>query len=152
MQWATNNFASLLIFAGLALLAIEMLVLGFSVFILFFIGLACLVSGFGMLIGLLPATMIAAFGSVGILSLVFAAVLWKPLKKLQNSGDAHTVRGDFIGHSFVLEQAVSSTEHGRHRHSGIEWKVRSDSMIPAGVEVEVIKAEVGLLTVAAKTT
>jgi len=150
MEWVTNNFASLLIVIGLALLAIEMLVLGFSVFILFFVGLASLVSGFLMMIGLLPETMIAAFGSVAVMSLAFAVGLWKPLKKLQESGDSHMVRGDFIGHSFVLEQPVASTQYGKHRHSGIEWKIRSDVPIPAGAEVEVTKAEVGMFTVKLK--
>ena len=150
MEWVISNLASFLIVIGLALLAIEMLVLGFSVFILFFIGLACLVSSFLMMVGLLPESMVAAAGSVAVLSLVFAGALWRSLKKMQNTGDSHAVRGDFIGHSFVLEDAVSGHQYSKHRHSGIEWKIRSDNPIPAGVEVEVVKAEVGMFTVAPK--
>lgn len=149
MEWLANNFPTLLIVLGIALLAIEVGLLGFSVFILFFIGLACIVTGLLMLSGLLPATLIAAFGSVALFSLGFAVALWKPLKKLQNSGGAHDVKGDFIGHRFHLEQDVSDRAFGSYRLSGVSWKVRSDGPLQTGTEVEVVKVEVGELTVAA---
>lgn len=150
MEWLANNFATLLIVLGIALLAIEVVVLGFSVVILFFIGLACIVTGLLIMIGVLPQTLVAAFGSVAILSLLFAVLLWKPFKKLQNSGSTHTIKGDFIGESFVLHHAVSTTEFSHHKLSGISWKIKSETPLPAGTLVEVVKAEVGELTVAAK--
>ena len=38
MNWISNNLSESLIMAGLALLAIEVVVLGFSTFVLFFVG------------------------------------------------------------------------------------------------------------------
>lgn len=147
--WLTSNFATILIVIGLALLAIEVAVLGFSVFILFFIGLACIITGLLTAIGVLPGTLVAGFGSIAVFSLVFAFALWKPLKRMQDSGISHEVKGDFIGHSFVLEHDVSATEFSRHRLSGIEWKVKSVQPLKAGTRVEVVQVEVGELSVAA---
>ena len=45
MAWLTANLSTLLIVIGIALLAVEVGVFGFSVLLLFFIGLACIVSG-----------------------------------------------------------------------------------------------------------
>jgi membrane protein implicated in regulation of membrane protease activity len=151
MDWLANNFPTLLIVLGIALLVIEVGLLGFSVFVLFFIGLACIVTGLIMMLGVFPETLAAAFGSVAILSVLFAVSLWTPLKKMQNSGGDHNVKGDFIGHSFVLEHAVSPTEFSSHKLSGIAWQVRSETPLAAGTHVEVVKVEVGMLTVAAKS-
>jgi membrane protein implicated in regulation of membrane protease activity len=150
MEWVVNNMATILIFIGLGLLAIEVAVLGFSIMILFFIGLGCLLTGVLMFVGILPATLSSALLGVAILSIASAAGLWKPLKKMQNSVEPEDVTSDLIGHSFVLESDVSHTETGLHHFSGIEWKVKSEAEIAAGTEVEVVKTEVGVLTVAAK--
>ncbi|MFT5811071.1 MAG: hypothetical protein ACI9KM_001835, partial [Rubritalea sp.] len=45
MDWLSNNLAQSLIIAGLALLVIEVVVLGFSTFVLFFVGLAAVITG-----------------------------------------------------------------------------------------------------------
>jgi membrane protein implicated in regulation of membrane protease activity len=150
MEWLASNFASLLIFCGIVLLVIEVGLLGFSVFLLFFIGLACITTGALIMLGLVPHTLAAAFGAIAVLSLLYAVALWKPLKKIQDSTDSHAVKGDFIGHSFRLDQDVSSQRYGSYRMSGIDWNVRSDAPLAAGTEVEIVRVEVGLLTVAAK--
>lgn len=150
MEWLASNFSTLLVFLGIVLLVIEVGVLGFSVFILFFVGMACIVTGGLIMLTLLPDTLGAAFGSIAALSLLFAVILWKPLKKMQDSADSRTVKGDFIGHGFRLEQDVSNQRYGSYRLSGVEWKVRSETPLSAGSEVEIVKVEVGLLTVAAK--
>ena len=56
MIWLSENLSGILIFLGIALLAVEMLVFGFSSFILFFIGLACLITGLLIFLGLLAAS------------------------------------------------------------------------------------------------
>lgn len=149
MEWLASNFASLLIFLGIILLVIEVGLLGFAVFLLFFIGLACIATGALIMVGVVDDTLVSAFGSIALFSMLFAVALWKPLKKIQDSTEAHSVKGDFIGHRFRLQQDVSSQRYGSYRLSGIEWQVRSDSPLAAGTEVEIIKVEVGLLTVAA---
>jgi membrane protein implicated in regulation of membrane protease activity len=147
MAWLTDNLATLLIIIGICLLALEVGVFGFSVFLLFFIGLACIVTGLMMLV-LIPETLNWGLGMVAVLSLTFAIVLWKPLKKMQNSGGTGAVKGDFIGHSFVLERDLAADARGKHRMSGVEWKVRSDVPLKAGTQVQVVKVEVGELTIA----
>lgn len=150
MAWLTDNIVALLVISGIVLLALEVGVFGFSVFLLFFLGLACIVTGLLMAIGILPAALTFAFGSVAVFSLVFAFALWKPLKNIQNSGITQDVKGDFIGHSFVLERDLAVNAHGKHRLSGVDWKVRSEVPLKAGTHVEVVKVEVGELTVAPK--
>lgn len=151
MEWLASNFSTLLVFLGIVLLVIEVGLLGFSVFLLFFIGLACIVTGGLIMLGLVNDTLVAAFGSIAVFSVLFAVVLWKPLKKIQDSTEANNVKGDFIGHAFRLEQDVSSSRYGRYRLSGIEWQVRSEQPLAAGTEVEIVRVEVGLLTVAARS-
>lgn len=150
MSWFTENFYTLMIVLGFGLLVLEVAVFGFSVFILFFIGLACIVTGALIGIGVLPASIVAACAGVAVLTVAFAVMLWKPLKKMQNSGITHEVKGDFIGHSFVLAGAVSPKQFCSHRMSGVDWQVRANTAITAGTLVEVVKVEVGELTVAAK--
>ena len=150
MTWMTDNIPLLLIVLGIALLAIEVGILGFTVFILFFLGLASIATGLLMMIGLLSETLVAAFGGIAVLGLVFAVALWKPLKKMQDSGGHGEVKGDFIGYSFQLATDVGPTEFGSHRMSGVDWKVRSENPLAAGTMVEVVKAEVGMLTVTKK--
>lgn len=151
MEWITNNMASILIFLGLALLAIEVLVLGFAGVIFFFLGLGCLLTGLLIFAGLLPATVSGAIVGVGILTMVSAVGLWKPLKRMQNDTDNKDVKSDFLSHSFVLDSNIGPNEYGNHEYSGIEWKVKSAENLTQGTNVEVVKAEVGVLTVVAKT-
>jgi membrane protein implicated in regulation of membrane protease activity len=148
MSWITDNFPSLLVGLGLVLLVIEVVAFSMTGLVLTFAGLACITTGIIMWLTLIPATWFAACGSVALMSVGYALFLWEPLKKLQRSSGDTAVKGDFVGHRFVLEQAVSATEFGSHRFSGVNWKVRSDTPLPVGTNVEVVKAEVGFLIVA----
>ena len=147
MVWLTANLSTLLIIIGIALLAIEVGVFGFSVFLLFFIGLACIVTGIMMWV-LIPDTLAWGIGMVAVLSLTFAVVLWGPLRRIQNSGGNATVKNDLVGHSFVLEQDLAPGMPAKHRMSGVDWKLRSDAPLRAGTPVQVVKVDVGELTVA----
>lgn len=147
MESFTDYLPTLLIFAGLAMLAIEVGVLGFSIMILFFIGLGCLATGLLMLINVIPQTLSAALLGSGLLSLAAAVGLWKPLKNLQNTTESKSVTSDLIGYTFELDTDVSPSSPGQVKFSGIIWKVISDSDIKAGTEVEVRHTAVGVLTV-----
>ncbi len=147
METLSNYLPTLLIFLGLAMLAIEVGVLGFSIMILFFIGLGSLGAGILMLIGVIPQTLASALLGSGIMSLIAALGLWKPLKNLQNSTDSKSVTSDLIGYRFTVDVDISSSTPGQVKFSGITWKVISDSDIPAGTEVEVKHTDVGVLTV-----
>jgi hypothetical protein len=150
MSILTENLASTLVVIGVVALALEVVVFGFSVFILFLLGLACIVSGALIWTTLLPDTAGVAFSLVAFFTAVFAVTLWKPLKKMQNSGITHEVKGDFIGHSFVLPTDCSLSQASTHRMSGVDWKVHSKHTLAAGTMVQVIKVDVGELTVVAK--
>jgi hypothetical protein len=144
MEWATNNLAESLLIVGLALLAIEIAVLGFSTFVLFFVGLAAALSGILIYVGLIPETLLSAALSVAILTAIAAVVLWKPLKKLQSKVDKTKAKGDLVGHSFVLSEAVSPSLNPIHRYSGIDWKLISTETLAIGTKVEVTEADVGV--------
>jgi len=144
MEWATNNLAESLLIVGLALLAIEIAVLGFSTFVLFFVGLAAALSGILIYVGLIPETLLSAALSVAILTAVAAIVLWKPLKKLQSKVDKTKAKGDLVGHSFVLTEAVSPSLNPKYRYSGIDWKLVSTETLAIGTKVEVTEAAVGV--------
>ena len=73
-----------LIFFGIALLILEIAFFGFATFVLFFVGIAMLVTGGLIALGLLPEVLNIAIISVALLSIVSALVLWKPLKKMQS--------------------------------------------------------------------
>ncbi len=149
METFTDYLPTLLVFLGLGMLAIEVGVLGFSIMILFFIGLGCLATGLLMLAGVIPQTLASALLGSGIMSLIAAAGLWKPLKNMQNSTDSKSVTSDLIGHKFKIDSDISSATPGEARFSGITWKVIADSDISAGTEVEVKHTAVGVLTVQA---
>jgi inner membrane protein len=150
MEWLNSSLSGILLFLGIALLAIEMLVFGFSSFILFFIGLACLIAGLLMILGLLASSLTVAFAAVAILSGLLAVLLWKPLKDMQSHVDNTPASGDLVGHSFILSGDVAPGQTINYRYSGIEWRVKSEEALPAGTEVEVTVANVGEFTVTSK--
>lgn len=147
MEAMNDYLPTALVFLGLALLAIEVGVLGFSIVVLFFIGIGCLLTGLLMMINLLPQTLVAALAGSAVFSLLSAIALWKPLKKLQNNTESKSVTSDIIGTEFVLDGDVSSGNSAEVNYSGITWKVQSDEDIPKGARVEVIRTAVGVLTV-----
>ncbi|REL25430.1 NfeD family protein [Thalassotalea euphylliae] len=147
MELIANNAGESLVTLGLLLLIIEVAVLGFSTFILTFIGLALLVAGSLVLGGMLPVQLMPIVLTTAILTTVFALILWKPLKRFQNRQDTHKVKNDFIGMEFVLDKAIDSSTSTTHKLSGIDWQVKAKRAIPAGAKVVVIDTEVGELWV-----
>jgi len=150
MNWMSNNLSEILIMAGLALLAIEVVVLGFSTFVLFFVGLAAVVAGGLMTVGILPESMLSALSSVGVLTALWAILLWRPLKSMQGNVERKKVTSDLVGHSFILEEAVSVTKNPAYSYSGIQWKLSSEQELSAGTLVEVTGVAVGKFIVQAK--
>ncbi len=150
MEWLGANISGILLFLGIALLAVEMLVFAFSSFILFFVGLACLITGLLMILSLLAPTLTGAFVAVAILSGLLAVMFWKSLKDMQSHVDHTPASGDLVGHSFTLSGDVAPGQTINYRFSGIEWQVKSDQELSAGTEVEVVIANVGEFTVASK--
>ena len=121
MEWLIASLSGILLFLGITLLAIEMLVFAFSSFIFFFVGLACLVTGLLIILGLLPPSLTVAFFAVAILSGLLALLFWKPLKDMQNHVDQTPASGDLVGHTFTLTGDVAPGQTINYRYSGIEW-------------------------------
>lgn len=149
MDFFTNNLAQSLFVVGLILLVVEVTVLGFSTFVLFFVGLASMVTGALLYLDILPDSILSAMFSTGILTLIAALLLWKPLKRMQSNVSSKKIKSDFTDHRFILKEAVSSTQSPKHHYSGVEWALISDEPIAAGTKVEVTEAEVGKLHIKA---
>ncbi len=147
MELVTENLAQALLILGLGILVVEVLVLGFSTFFLFFLGLGLIATSLLFFAGLLPETVISALISISVISGLSAVLLWKPLKGMQNNVDKAPVENDFIGHTFQLEEALTLKGSVKHQYSGISWNVSSEQEIAAGEEVEVIWAGVGKIKV-----
>ena len=152
MNWINDNLFESLIIAGLALLVLEVVVLGFSTFVLFFVGLAALVAGGFMAFGVVPNSMLSALSSVGVLTALLAMLLWRPLKSMQGKVESKKVTSDLVGHSFILNAAVSMTKNPAYRYSGIEWNLSSEQELSAGTLVEVTGVAVGKFIIQAKVS
>lgn len=149
MDWAFNNVAESLLIIGILLLAIEIAVLGFSTFVLFFVGCAAVVTAVLVYLGAIPDTWLAATLSTGVITAISAIFLWKPLKKMQTKVDPKKAEGDLVGHSFTLVEDVAPGLTPTYRYSGIDWQLKAKKHIAAGTQVEVVEAQVGVFHVRA---
>lgn len=147
MDYIFAHFAQSLVVLGLIFLAIEILVLGFSTFVLFFIGIGCIITGLLVLFAIIPSTGLAALLSIAISAALVALITWRPMKRVQNQVHAKQVDNDMIGHRFMLPADLSPGEPIDHHYSGIIWKVQARQALPKGCEVKIIHMQVGLLTV-----
>ncbi|NQZ29772.1 MAG: NfeD family protein [Oceanospirillaceae bacterium] len=147
METFYQNMAEFLLVIGLLLLVIEVLVLGFSTFFLFFLGVGCIATGLIFFSGLLVENTTSALMSVAIISSLSSLLLWKPLKRMQNKVDTKAVTSDFIGHRFSLDQDLAQSGTVNHQYSGINWKISCDVPLKQGTQVEVIAVGVGKMTV-----
>jgi hypothetical protein len=150
MNWVTANMAESLIIIGLALLVIEIVVLGFTTFVLFFVGIAAVITGGLLYIGVLPDSLLSALSSTAFFTALLAIFLWRPLKTMQNKVESKKVTSDLVGHSFVLIENVAPGLSPIYRYSGIDWKLISDEELSAGTTVEVTDLDVGVFHIKAK--
>ncbi|KGJ94567.1 NfeD family protein [Colwellia psychrerythraea] len=100
---------------------IELSIMGLSGPLLFF-AIASLTTGILITIGFIQGWQSEIF-TVGILTAVVAAILWKPLKSLQNSKDKTDNSSDMVGLT-VLASSEINVSSGRIRYSGIDWQAR----------------------------
>ena len=147
MHTPIAHLSEILIVAGLILLAIEILVLGFSTFVLFFLGLSAVLVGGLVWAGVLAPTLVTTLAALAIATVVLAAMLWKPLKRLQNNIHATVVTSDLVGTQFTMPCDVKQGEQVDYRYSGISWKVSANCDLQKGQQVRVIDLQVGHLVV-----
>ena len=143
MDIYSDYIPQFLLVAGLVVLTIEVAVLGFSTFLLFFVGIGCLLTSALMYLGVLDSSMLTAAIAVGIISAISALALWQPLKRLQSQQETKPVKQDFIGHSFLLSTDIDQNTPGKYRYSGIEWDVYGNTQLSKGTRVSVVALEVG---------
>ncbi|HWV14045.1 MAG TPA: NfeD family protein [Cellvibrio sp.] len=133
--------------AGICLL-LELSVLGMSGPLLF-IALSCLLTGVLVSLKLIQGWEYEVL-SLGLLSVVGAAVLWKPLKRFQNSGSGRDTSSDMIGKDLPVTSAITHNE-GCVSYSGIEWQARLDASFSEPIAVaqraRVVAVEGSLLIV-----
>jgi membrane protein implicated in regulation of membrane protease activity len=149
MAFFIANMAESLIVLGLILLVIEVMVLGFSTFFLFFLSIGLISSGIIFYIGVIDMTVTNVLISIALISVVSAVILYKPLLAMQNVEHKTTVKNDLIGSRFTLEESLNLRSFINHQYSGINWKVTSDQQLSIGDEVEIIEISVGKMKVRA---
>ncbi|TEW56120.1 NfeD family protein [Psychromonas sp. RZ22] len=147
MEYLLAHLSQALIVLGLIFLVIEVLVFGFSTFILFFIGLATIVTGGLMMINIIPETVLSSLVSTALISAIITIVSWKPMKRIQNKVELKQVDNGIIGYQFTLTEDLPIGKTVTYHYSGIIWKVKAREALAMGDEVKIIKMEVGLLTV-----
>lgn len=156
IEYINNNIPGFWIALGFALMAVEVLVFGFTTIIFLFAGLGALTAGLLMMAGVLPETWIAGTACFGIATGISSLLLWKPMKKMQDDAEPQKKQSsDFDGIEFVLSSDISTTSPGKHSYSGVDWRVEIDSAsevssLSKGDRVIVTSAEVGVFKVVAK--
>ncbi len=106
--------------AGLSLV-IELGMMGLSGPLLFF-AIASATTGFLISLGLIDGWAIEVF-VVGLLSAVITVLMWKPLKKFQNTRSKTDNSSDMIGLKVTVVDEISNVS-GSIRYSGINWNAR----------------------------
>ncbi len=106
--------------AGLSFV-IELSIMGLSGPLLFF-AIASLITGVLVNIGLIEGWKIEIF-TIGILTALTAIILWKPLKKLQNTKVDTDNSSDMIGLQVPVSAEITAIS-GSIRYSGINWNAR----------------------------
>jgi len=149
VEYFSQNHDKLLYALAGIILVIELTVLGLGGPLLF-IGIACAITGVFVTTGLLGSWEAEVF-SVGILSLLSAVLLWKPLKQLQGPSKVSDSSSDMIGQIVPVSDQVTRNG-GSIRHSGIDWQARLDSssnveMLESGQRVEICGVEGNVMIV-----
>lgn len=115
--------------AGVSLIT-ELTVIGLSGPLLFF-AIACFLTAILISLGLISGWEIEAF-TIGILTAVITAMLWKPLKRFQNSGGGADTSSDMIGKQVTTASEITNSD-GSIRYSGIDW----NSRLAEGLQVNI---------------
>lgn len=128
-----EHHATILFVIAAISLVVELTIIGLSGPLLFF-ALGCFATAFLSHFGVISGWE-SEILSVGVLMALFAAALWKPLKRFQSSGGGPDTSSDMIGQQVPCIQAVTRTS-GSIRHSGLNWNARLDPLCPSDGIVE----------------
>ncbi|MBL4765136.1 MAG: NfeD family protein [Colwellia sp.] len=121
MEYFLENPAHLwFLIAGLSFV-IELSIMGLSGPLLFF-AIASLGTGILVSIGVIDGWQ-SEILTVGLLTALTAAILWKPLQSLQNSKGKTDNSSDMVGLQVPVSADITATA-GTIRYSGINWQAR----------------------------
>jgi membrane protein implicated in regulation of membrane protease activity len=133
--------------AGLSFVA-ELTLMGLGGPLLFF-AIACFLTAILISLGLISGWEAEAF-TVGVLTAAITLLLWKPLKRFQNSGGGADTSSDMIGKQVTTSSEVSSSS-GSIRYSGIDWNSRlAEGLqvnIPTDTACEIVGVEGNIMLV-----
>jgi len=146
--FSENHDKLLYVIAGLSLV-LELTVMGLSGPLLFF-AIASAITGLFVSAGILTSWEYEVL-SVGLLSLVCALLLWKPLKKFQGPAQVNDSSSDMIGRIVPVGEDVTRNG-GSIRHSGIDWQARLDvssscEVLESGSRVEICAVDGNVMIV-----
>lgn len=134
MEYFLNNPDHLwYLIAGISFV-IELSIMGLSGPLLFF-AIASLITGILVSIGAVDGWQ-SQILTIGLLTALVAAVLWKPLKSLQNSKGKTDNSSDMVGLKVLASENITVTA-GSIRYSGINWQAR----LADDVSIESISAQ-----------
>lgn len=134
MEYFLNNPDHLwYLIAGISFV-IELSIMGLSGPLLFF-AIASLITGILVSIGFVDGWQ-SEILTVGLLTAFIAAILWKPLKSLQNSKGKTDNSSDMVGLKVLASENITVTT-GSIRYSGINWQAR----LADDVSIESISAQ-----------
>ena len=134
MEYFLNNPAHLwYLIAGISFV-IELSIMGLSGPLLFF-AIASLITGILVSIGFVDGWQ-SEILTVGLLTAFISAILWKPLKSLQNSKGKTDNSSDMVGLKVLASENITVTT-GSIRYSGINWQAR----LADDVSIESISAQ-----------
>lgn len=148
-----SNPASVWFVIGFGLLAIEIVAFGLGSGVLLFGSIGALTTGALLWFGVVPSNWLVSVGCFAISSAVATALLWVPLKKMQSGAElGNDQSSDLIGFQFRVAEDITHAAPGKHRYSGVDWKVKisdssTDSIIAAGSRVKVTGVDAGVFYV-----
>ena len=133
MELLFENHANLLYLIGAVALIVELTIMGLSGALLFF-ALGCISTGILISLGVVTTWQYEIL-SVGLITAVWAAILWLPLKKLQGNGKTLDTSSDMIGLTVIVSEVVTNNS-GSIRYSGINWQAkRYQQSEPTNIEI-----------------
>ncbi len=138
--------------AGVVLFLIEIIFLGFSTFVLLFLGVGCVATALLLFLEIIPLAVDTALLATSLISAGCAIVSWRFLKQLTIDKNETRVVAGFVNYEFTLPETISRSSPCTYRYSSIDWEVvpHGDVTLEAGVRVEVVSVEVGTFFVEEK--
>ena len=148
IYYFSENHAQLFFLIAIVSFIIELTVMGMSGPLLFF-AIGTLITAILSSLGIIAGWEVELF-SLGLITAITAAVLWRPLKNFQNRGDGTDNSSDMIGLTVPCVAEVTAVD-GSIRYSGINWKARLDKQqsqsIPEGAMCKISAVDGNVMVV-----